>query len=273
MPKLAAVQMTSTNNVQANLQQAASLIKEAAEAGAELIVLPEMFAKIGANPQETISIQEKYGSGPLQTFLSEQAKEHKIILVGGTIPLRCSNTAKATSSSLVFNAEGKCIARYDKLHLFDVKVSPTEIYQESETILPGDHITVVDTPLGRLGVVVCYDIRFPELFKILLNQNVEIIAVPAAFTIPTGQAHWEILLRARSIDAFAYIVGADQVGQHNDHRATYGHSIIVAPGGAVMTCLTYGTGFITAEMNHDFMRDIRMRIPIQSHSRIKCELI
>lgn len=271
MSKVAAIQMTSSADVEANLKQAESLITKACDSGAQLIVLPEVFAKIGQSPKETIEIKEKFGQGPVQTFLSEQAKKNRIWLVGGSVPIICDQPDKALSTSFVFNDHGKCVAHYEKIHLFDVTVSNAETYQESATIAPGNNVVVIDTPFGKLGLAICYDVRFPELFKLLFKAGAEIIALPSAFTVPTGQTHWEILVRARAIDTFSYIIAAGQVGVHANIRRTYGHSMIVSPGGAVQSCLPYGPGVVMGEVSLSLLREMREKIPVLQHQRIGCD--
>lgn len=270
MSKVAAIQMTSSTDVEANLKQAEGLIAKACASGAQLIVLPEVFAKIGETPKETISIKEKFGQGPIQTFLSNQAKKNKIWLVGGSIPIECNRADKALSTSFVFNDQGKCVAHYEKMHLFDVRVSDTEAYKESATLAPGNNVVVIETPFGRLGLAICYDVRFPELFKLLFKAGAEIIALPAAFTVPTGQAHWEVLVRARAIDTFSYIIAAGQVGVHANNRHTYGHSMIISPGGAIQNCLADGPGVVIGEVDLPLLREIREKIPVLQHQRIEC---
>ena len=269
MSRIAAIQMTSTAEVQHNLKIAAEHIQKAVDGGAKLAVLPEMFAIIGVSPDALLRVKEQYGQGPIQDFLAEQSARHNIWLVGGTIPLQGQLPNKATAACLVFNEQGVCAARYNKIHLFDVIAQENEVYQESATIEPGHEIKVIDTPLGKLGLAVCYDVRFPELFKILMNKGAEIITLPSAFTVPTGSAHWEILVRARAIDTFCYMVAPAQVGTHANGRKTYGHSLIVAPGGQILAELTEKTGVISAEIERSKIQEIRHRIPVLQHQRIR----
>jgi predicted amidohydrolase len=271
MSRVAAIQMTSTAEVQHNLKIAAEQIQKAVDDGAKMLVLPEMFAIIGVSPDALLRVKEHYGEGQIQDFLAEQSARHHIWLVGGTIPLQGKFPNKATAACLVFNDQGICVAQYNKIHLFDVIAQENEVYQESATIEPGHEIKVVDTPLGKLGLAVCYDVRFPELFKILMNKGAEIIALPSAFTVPTGTAHWEILVRARAIDTFCYMVAPAQVGTHANGRKTYGHSLIVAPGGQILAEVAEKTGVISAEIELSKIQEIRHRIPILQHQRIRID--
>ncbi len=213
--RVAAVQMASGPQVQANLLEAGRLIAQAAAVGAGLVVLPENFALMGLHETDKVALRECEGAGPIQEFLSQQAARHRIWLVGGTLPLETASPEKVRAACLVFDARGRCAARYDKLHLFDVRVVDTgECYTESETIEPGDRTVVLDTPFGRLGLAVCYDLRFPELFRRLLDEGMELLAVPSAFTAVTGRAHWTTLVRARAIENLCYTIAAAQGGYH-----------------------------------------------------------
>jgi nitrilase len=201
MAKIAAVQMASGPNVNSNLIEAGRLIAMAANAGAELVVLPENFAIMGMAETDKVTVREADGDGPIQNFLAEQAKKHKIWLVGGTIPLVADDANKIRSACLLFDDQGQRVVRYDKVHLFDVHLPDSgENYVESETIESGEHVIVADTPFGRLGLGICYDLRFPGIFRRMLDKGVEIIALPSAFTANTGKAHWEVLVRARAIE-------------------------------------------------------------------------
>ncbi|MDH4276142.1 MAG: carbon-nitrogen hydrolase family protein, partial [Gammaproteobacteria bacterium] len=223
MYQVAAIQMASGPNVAANLIEAERLIMIAAKEGAKLVVLPENFAIMGMSEQDKVKIREQPGQGPIQAFLAEQAAKHKIWLVGGTIPLVATDPNKVRAACLLFNDKGKQVARYDKIHMFDVEIVDTrERYIESQTIEAGSETVVVDTPFGKLGLAVCYDLRFPELFRRLLDQGAEIIAVPSAFTAITGKAHWETIVRARAIENLCYVIAAAQGGYHVNGRETYG---------------------------------------------------
>ena len=256
--KIAALQMCSSNKVEENLKNCAALIQQAAsDPEVSIIVLPEMFAIFSENPAEKIAIQERLNYGPLQSFLSTQAKAHDVWIVGGTIPLTSQYSTRPRAACLVYNEAGKRVARYDKMHLFDVALSETEYYRESDTTEAGTDSVVVDTPAGKLGLAVCYDLRFPELFRELFHQGAEIIAVPTAFTANTGKAHWEILTRARAIDHFSYVVTACQSGLHSNGRQTYGHSVIIGPWGEKLALLESGLGVVKAEINKEHLYQVR----------------
>jgi len=266
--RVAAIQMTSTSDVKTNLEQAAELIAYAAKQNAKLAVLPENFVLMGKNETDKLNIKETFGTGPIQTFLAEQAKKHNIWIVGGSIPIAATQPDKVYNTCLVYNDQGQCIARYDKIHLFDVQVSDTETYLESQVIAAGDKIVVIDTPVGRLGLAICYDIRFSELFRTMQEKGAEIFALPTAFTVPTGQAHWEVLTRARAIENFCYLIAACQTGTHDSGRKTYGHSEIVEPWGTVITHLDQGKGVIVADIDLEKLHQIRKKIPVDKHRKI-----
>jgi len=269
LPRIAAIQMCSSHIVDENLVMAAQLIEEAAANGANLVVLPEMFSIMGLNPNDKVTVSEIYGSGKVQSFLSEQAKRNKVWIVGGTIPVQCGDPNKVRAASIVYNQNGDLIARYDKIHLFDVTISETEAYRESDTTQPGNRIVVIDTPFGKLGLSVCYDLRFPELFRIMFNQGAEIICVPSAFTVKTGEAHWETLLKSRAIENFCYVIGAAQGAKHSSGRSTYGNSMIVEPWGTVTSKLA-GTkpGVIYTDIDLAKLSEIRKSIPVADHQKI-----
>ncbi len=271
MSKVAAIQMCSSYDIDENLKTAAHWIDEAAQQGAKLIVLPENFAIMGKNELDKLAMKEPFGHGKIQSFLSEQAKKQGVWLVGGTIPMACEEENRVKAASLLFDDTGRCVARYDKMHLFDVTISDHESYKESATISPGNQMVVVDTPMGKLGLVVCYDIRFPELFRCLFNQGAEIFAIPAAFTVKTGAAHWEVLARSRAIENFCYVIGAGQGGVHANGRKTYGHSLIVEPWGKVVAEKP-GTdsGVIYAAVDLEHLREVRNSIPVAQHQRWVC---
>ncbi|WP_089726949.1 carbon-nitrogen hydrolase family protein [Candidatus Thiosymbion oneisti] len=270
-PKVAAVQMTTGPDVRANLQEAERLIRAAADAGAGLVVLPENFAFMGRRMQDVLRLREWDGDGRLQSFLSEAAARYGVWIVGGTIPLVADDAGRARAASLVFNGRGERVARYDKIHLFDVNIpGADEQYTESSTIEPGADIIVLDSPCGRLGVAVCYELRFPELFRHMLDSGVELLAVPAAFTAVTGKAHWETLVRARAIENLAYVVTAAQWGYHVNGRETYGNSMIVDPWGAVLARIPRGTGCICYPLERDSQASVRRSFPAIEHRRLKC---
>jgi nitrilase len=263
--------MATGANVSANLQEAERLVREAANDGAGLVVLPENFAFMGKREQDVVSLREREGEGRLQSFLSEMAARYGVWLVGGTIPIAANDSERVRSASLVFDEHGEQVARYDKIHLFDVSVpGANERYLESSTIEPGSDIVVVDSPFGCLGVAVCYDLRFPEMFRQMLDSGIELLAIPAAFTAITGKAHWETLLRARAIENLVYVVAAAQGGYHINGRETHGHSMVVDPWGSVLAQVPRGNGFVCCALDSDFQRSTRRTFPAIEHRRLKC---
>lgn len=265
---LAAIQMASSPKVSANLLEAGRLIATAAEQGAKLIVLPENFALMGLKETDKIEIAETEGQGPIQAFLSKTAKTEKVWLVGGTLPI-LGASGKVRAACLVFNDLGEQVARYDKIHLFDVSVpGSNERYQESATLEPGHDPVVVDTPFGRLGLSVCYDVRFPELYRKMANQGMDFMVVPSAFTATTGSAHWEVLVRARAIENLCYVIAPNQGGFHKNGRETFGHSMIVDPWGAVLSSLAQGAGIVIAEFDPDRLKKVRAAFPALHHTRL-----
>jgi nitrilase len=260
--KVAAIQMASGPNVAGNLSEARRLIAKAAEQGARLVVLPEFFAIMGLVEQDKIKVREQAGTGMIQDFLSETARQYKIWLVGGSIPLAASSPEKVLNTCLVFNELGEQVARYDKIHLFSLELG-NETYNEAKTIEPGNQVVVVDSPFGRIGLAVCYDLRFPELFRAM--QNVDIIVLPAAFTDTTGKMHWEVLVRARAIENLAYFIASAQGGYHVNGRETHGNSMIVDPWGRVLDRLPRGSGVVIAEVNPTYQASLRNSLPALSH--------
>jgi len=268
--RVAAVQMATGPDPDANLREAERLIRGAAEARAELVVLPENFGFMGKSHRDLLGQQERDGAGRLQSFLSATAARYGIWLVGGTIPLATRDPGRVRAACLVFDGHGERVARYDKIHLFDVDVPDTdEMYRESATIEPGDNILVIDSPCGRLGVAVCYDLRFPELFRHMLAGGVELLAIPAAFTAATGKAHWATLVRARAIENLAYVIAAAQGGGHANGRETYGRSMILDPWGSVLDQLPRGAGFICCPLDRDAQASVRRSFPVLEHRRLK----
>ena len=269
MSKFAAIQMASGLSVSANLIEAEKLITEAAKAGANLIALPENFALMGETEFDKIKQKEIDEQGPIQEFLSNIARKLGIWLVGGTIPLAADDENKVIAACLVFNDQGERVARYDKIHLFDVSVPDSdEEYRESDTIAKGQSELVIDSPFGRLGVAVCYDLRFPELFRKMAGQGMDILIIPSAFTAETGAAHWEVLLRARAIENLCYVVAPNQGGFHLNGRKTFGHSMIVDPWGVVLDCYKTGSGFVIADIELERIQKVRAAFPVLQHRQI-----
>lgn len=273
MTKIAAIQMASGTNVSANLIEVGKQIVSAGQAGAQLIVLPESFAIMGFEDAAQVKIAEEDGSGPIQDFLSEQAKKNKVWLVSGTIPLKSASEDKVYAACLIYNDNGKRVSRYNKIHLFDGHLEITkETYDESETVEAGNQVVVVDTPFGKIGIAVCYDLRFPELFRQLVLQGAEIMVVPSAFTAITGKAHWEVLLRARAIENLCYVVASAQGGYHVNGRETHGDSMIIDPWGAILDRLPHGSGYVMAEIDIENTKKIRQNFPVLQHRKISCTL-
>ncbi len=273
MSRVAAIQMASGPHVSANLLEVSRLIAQAAADGAKLVVLPEDFALMGSD-QDKLKICEREDQGPIQAFLAGQAARHGIWLVGGTVPLFADDPMRVRAACLVYNATGQRVARYDKIHLFDVYLEETgEKYTESLATEAGKSTVALDTPFGRLGLAVCYDLRFPELLRSLVTQSIEIVALPAAFTAITGKAHWEILVRARAIENLCYVVAAAQGGYHLSGRETYGDSMIVDPWGVVLDRLARGAGVVSANLDRKRLQSIRRNFPALEHTRLRCSVV
>ena len=271
MTRVACIQMASGPNVSANLLEIERLISTAAAREAKLVVLPENFAIMGMSESDKVNIREQDGHGPIQDFLAEQAAKYKIWIVGGTIPLVASVDHKVRAACLVFDDRGKRVARYDKMHLFDVQLLDSEErYTESETIEADNQIVVIDTPCGRLGLAVCYDLRFPELFRKMLDAGMEVVALPSAFTAISGKAHWEVLVRARAIENLCYVLAAAQGGYHISGRETHGDAMIVDPWGVVLDRLPRGSGVVSAVVNRNRLESTRSHFPSIHHRPITC---
>ncbi len=267
----AAIQMASSPNISSNLLQAEKLIGEAAKAGAKLIALPENFAIMGVNEFDKVKVREQDGIGQIQEFLSSVAKKYSVWLVGGTIPLAADHENKVRAACLVYNEKGERVGRYDKVHLFDVSVPDTdEVYRESDSIEPGESPLVLDTPFGRMGIAVCYDLRFPEFFRAMAKEGLDILVVPAAFTAETGAAHWEVLLRARAIENLCYVIAPNQGGFHLNGRKTFGHSMIIDPWGVLLDCYKTGSGFVSADIDLERLEKTRQSFPVLKHRRYFC---
>lgn len=268
-PRVAGIQLNSSHEVAINLEKMSYWIEKAAQSGANLIVLPENVVLMGKSENDKINIAETFGHGPIQALFGKLSKKYKIWLLAGTLPLKTEQKTHVTASSLLYNSEGNCVARYDKIHLFDVVVQPgKEVHQESKSIVPGQEIVSVKSPLGKIGLSICYDLRFPELFRKLFNQGVELFLLPAAFTQITGEAHWEVLIRARAIENFSYVVASAQTGTHSNGRTTFGHSMIVDPWGKILDQLPEEEGVVMAEIDLDYLYDLRQRFPVLEHQRL-----
>ncbi|HUP29374.1 MAG TPA: carbon-nitrogen hydrolase family protein [Usitatibacter sp.] len=262
MFRVAAIQMASGPNVAANLQEAQRLIELAAATGARIVALPEYFAIMGMKDTDKVAARERDGRGPIQDFLAAEARRHRIWIVGGSVPLESSIPDKVRNSCLVYNQEGERVARYDKIHLFGFEMG-AERYAEERTIEPGNRVCVVDSPYGKLGISVCYDLRFPELYRAM--GEVDLILVPSAFTETTGKAHWDTLIRARAIENLAYVIAPAQGGYHVNGRETHGHTMIVDPWGVVLDRLPRGSGVVVAGVNPTYQAKIRRSLPALTH--------
>lgn len=268
--KAAVIQMVSQSDILANLEQARRLLEQAAEGGARLAVLPENFAAMGRRDSAAIGRAEALGQGPILPWLKQTARDLKLWVVAGTLPLPPEGLADAKSHacSLLIDEHGETVARYDKLHLFDVDVADNRgRYRESDDYAHGSQVVVADTPIGRLGLSVCYDLRFPELYSALRAAGAEVITAPAAFTAVTGAAHWHVLIRARAIETQCYVLAAAQGGTHPGPRETYGHAAIVDPWGRIVAEQDCGEAVLLAERDSSEQASIRARMPVALHRR------
>jgi len=263
---VAALQMTSGPDVAANLDQAGRLLHDAARAGARVAVLPENFSFMGLKDADRRGVAERDGEGPVQCFLAQRARDLALWIVAGTTPISATPGERVAAACLVFDDGGRRVARYDKIHLFDVNLpGRAESYRESANIAPGSRPALAPTPAGLLALSVCYDMRFPELYRPSIAAGAQWISVPAAFTVPTGRAHWEVLLRARAIENLAFVVAAAQWGAHPSGRETYGDSMIVDYWGTVLARLPSGVGIVTARLDLAAQEETRGNFPALSH--------
>ena len=266
---MASIQMVSTPNLNENLETAARLIKAATDCGAQMAVLPEYFCLMGLRDTDKVNAREAAGSGPIQERLAAIAQENKIYLVAGTIPLEAKESNKVLNTSLVFDPQGAQIARYDKIHLFGFQTS-TERYEESETISAGNQPSQFAIQINevewRFGLSICYDLRFPELYRTLGQVDCHII--PAAFTYTTGKDHWEILLRARAIENQCYVLASAQGGLHLNQRRTWGESMLIDPWGGILSNLPEGEGFIQGTLSKDKLKEVRSKLPALKHRKL-----
>jgi len=261
--------MCSGLDVNANLAEAGGWLEEAAAAGAQLVVLPENFAFMGRREDDRVAIAEAPGEGPIQHFLAARAAALGLWVVGGTVPVREPGEPRPRAASILYDPSGAAAARYDKIHLFDVAIpGRSEGYRESAGTWAGETVVVADTPAGRLGMAVCYDLRFPELFREMGAGGLDAISLPAAFTVPTGEAHWEVLLRARAVENLCSVLAAAQWGHHEGGRGTWGHSMIVNHWGEVVACRPKGAGVAIADLDLDEQARARARFPALAHRRL-----
>ncbi len=264
--RIAAIQMVSAPEVAASLEAAGRLVAEAAAAGARLVALPENFYLIGRHEGDKVKARERDGAGPIQDFLSASAKKHGVWIVGGTAPIETGEKDRILSACLVFDDGGRRVARYDKMHLFRFDGGDEERYDEARTLQPGARAVALDSPFGRLALSICYDVRFPELYRGL--GPFDVMFVPSAFTVPTGRAHWEILLRARAVENQAYVVAPAQGGLHPSGRRTYGHTMVVDPWGEVLAVRPEGEGVVLAEIDIDRIQEVRRSLPALLNRRL-----
>jgi predicted amidohydrolase len=266
--RVAAIQMNSGPDVSANLQLADRLLADAAADDVQLAVLPENFALMPLESRDKTNHAELPGSGPIQEFLADASRRHGMWLVAGSMPLQSPDAERVFGACPVYDDNGAQQACYRKIHLFDVKLPDLEeSYQESWSMYPGDDLVCVDTPIGRIGLCICYDLRFPEMFRRLVDAGATVFTVPAAFTKVTGAAHWHTLLRARAIENLAYVVAAGQYGDHADKRSTFGHSLIIDPWGRVLAEQATGNGHVAADIDPDLVTKIRAEFPALSNRR------
>jgi predicted amidohydrolase len=267
MTRIAALQMVSGPELAANLSVAERLLAEAAAAGAKLVVLPEYFCLIGRRDTDKLDAAEMPGDGPVQRFLSARAKRLGLWIVGGTLPMRSDDPTHALNSNTVWAPDGTLAARYDKIHLFSFEQGE-ERYDEGRVLRPGTTPVALQAGPLRVGLSVCYDLRFPELYRALMNPPCDLLCVPSAFTVPTGRAHWELLLRARAVENQCYVIAAAQGGLHPTGRRTWGHSMIVDPWGEVLAVQAEGQGVVLADVDPARLADIRTRLPALRHRRL-----
>jgi predicted amidohydrolase len=264
----AVVQMTSGADVGRNLARAGELVARAARMGAELVALPENFALMRDDPPGTPNPHaEDVADGPIARFLRETAARHRIVLAGGTLPERIPGDARVHNTSLVIGRDGEVLARYRKIHLFDVEL-PDAVLRESASVAPGADVVTAKLPECTLGLSVCYDVRFPELYRALVERGATLLLVPAAFTVPTGRDHWEVLLRARAIESQAFVVAAAQWGEHGSRRRSFGRALIADPWGTVLCTVPDGEGVAVAELDFARLEDVRRRLPSLRHRRL-----
>ncbi len=265
--QIAAVQMVSTPEVERNLEAAGRLIAQAAEQGARLVALPEYFCLLGRRDRDKLDLAEADGDGPIQRFLAEAAQRHAITLIGGTLPMRCADPLRVRNSSCVYGPDGQRLARYDKIHLFAYD-NGSEHYDEGRLLQAGDTPLAIDVQGHRVGLSVCYDLRFPELYRALMTPPCDLIVVPSAFTYTTGLAHWELLLRARAVENQCYVLAPAQGGAHENGRRTFGHSMLIDPWGEILACQAEGPAVVAGELSRQRLAEVRRQLPALEHRRL-----
>ncbi|MDR5778475.1 carbon-nitrogen hydrolase family protein [Caballeronia sp. LZ065] len=260
--QVAALQMVSTPDRERNLAAAGQLIAEAARRGAQLVLLPEYFCFMGFKDTDKLAIREQPGSGPIQQFLADSAREHRVWIIGGTLPLQSPEAERVLNTTLVFDPHGKQVARYDKIHLFNFEKGE-ESFDEARTICPGSDVRTFEAPFGRVGLSVCYDLRFPELYRQL--GDCALMVVPSAFTWTTGKAHWETLLKARAVENQCYVLAAAQGGTHENGRRTWGHSMLIDPWGEIIDVQDEGPGVVLGGIDAQRIAAVRQSLPAYRH--------
>jgi deaminated glutathione amidase len=260
--RVAALQMVSTPDRDRNLVEAGRLIAEAAADGAELVLLPEYFCFMGFKDTDKLTVREAWGDGPIQRFLADAARRHKVWIIGGTLPLIAPEATRVLNTTLVFDPEGREAARYDKIHLFNFEKGE-ESFDEARTIRPGDEVRTFEAPFGRIGLSVCYDLRFPELYRRM--GDCAMIVVPSAFTYTTGRAHWETLLKARAVENQCYVLAAAQGGKHENGRRTWGHSMLIDPWGEIVAVRDEGAGVVAGNVERTRIDEVRQSLPAWRH--------
>ncbi|CAH2785920.1 MAG: FIG003879: Uncharacterized subgroup of the nitrilase superfamily [Candidatus Burkholderia crenata] len=259
---VAALQMVSAPDRECNIAEADRLIAEAALGGAQLVLLPEYFCYMGFKDTNKLAIREMPGHGPIQQFLADAAREHRVWVIGGTLPLESSEAGRVLNTTLVFDPTGKQAARYDKIHLFNFEKG-AESFDEARTICPGSEVRTFDAPFGRVGLSVCYDLRFPELYRKM--GDCALMVVPSAFTYTTGEAHWETLLKARAVENQCYVLAAAQGGKHENGRRTWGHSMLIDPWGEAVAMLAEGAGVVAGTIDPERIASVRQSLPAYRH--------
>jgi deaminated glutathione amidase len=265
MTRIAALQFVSTPVPQENFATARRLVADAAARQAQLVLMPEYWPIMGMKDTDKVSFAEQIDAGPIQEYMAELARKHGIWLIGGTLPLMSPEDGKVLNTVLIYAPSGERVSRYDKIHLFGFRKGD-ESYDESRTIVPGAAVGTFDAPFGRVGLSVCYDLRFPELYRAM--GDCTLIVVPAAFTYTTGKAHWEILLRARAIENQCYVLAAAQGGKHVNGRRTWGHSMLIDPWGDIKTVLPEGEGIVVGEIDRELIAGVRENLPALRHRRL-----
>ncbi|MGV7245238.1 carbon-nitrogen hydrolase family protein [Caballeronia sp. M23-90] len=260
--RVAALQMVSVPDRDRNIAEAGRLIAEAARDGAKLVLLPEYFCFMGFKDTDKLAIRETFGQGPIQQFLSDAAREHRVWIIGGTLPLESSEASRVLNTTLVFDPTGKQVARYDKIHLFNFEKG-SESFDEARTICPGSEVRTFEAPFGRVGLSVCYDLRFPELYRKM--GDCALMVVPSAFTYTTGEAHWETLLKARAVENQCYVLAAAQGGKHENGRRTWGHSMLIDPWGEVVAVVEEGPGVAAGNIDKARIASVRQSLPAFRH--------